>query len=148
MTFQITADCIGCTACVRYCPVQAISGVRGDRYVIDAANCIECGVCGRVCPNNAVVDSSGKIVPSLKRAQWLKPLFDTQNCVSCGMCLQACPVSCLTWEKPNGKTDLYGAFHAVPILSDPKKCIGCSFCAQSCPVFAIEMTISEVEKTK
>ncbi len=47
--------CIGCTACARKCPVNAISGNKKEAHSIDPAVCIKCGVCAKVCKFNAVV---------------------------------------------------------------------------------------------
>ncbi len=48
--------CIGCTACVAYCPVKAIS-MREDKAEIDPMVCVECGTCARVqvCPVDAII---------------------------------------------------------------------------------------------
>ena len=49
----LSADkCIGCTACVRHCPTEAIR-VRDGRAVINQGRCIDCGECIRVCPQKA-----------------------------------------------------------------------------------------------
>ena len=37
--------CIGCTACTRVCPVDAISGERKKPHSIDPDVCIACGAC-------------------------------------------------------------------------------------------------------
>ncbi|MFS8572071.1 MAG: 4Fe-4S binding protein, partial [Clostridia bacterium] len=43
MAHTITADCIGCTACVKVCPVDAITGVNKELHHINPALCIDCG---------------------------------------------------------------------------------------------------------
>ena len=48
------ALCKGCTACVRKCPVGAISGKLKEAHVIDADKCIKCGACKAVCRFNAI----------------------------------------------------------------------------------------------
>lgn len=47
--------CIGCTACIKKCPVDCISGERKEPHVIDEAVCIKCGACYDVCPVDAVI---------------------------------------------------------------------------------------------
>ena len=46
-------DCIGCTICVRKCPVGAIS-MKGSKAVIDSNKCINCGICASACPVKAI----------------------------------------------------------------------------------------------
>src|SRR5690554_1191376 len=46
--------CIGCTACTRVCPVDAISGERKKPHYIDPDVCIACGACAEKCPVAAI----------------------------------------------------------------------------------------------
>ena len=46
--------CKGCMACVKKCPVGAISGERKMPHRIDQAVCIKCGACREACRFNAV----------------------------------------------------------------------------------------------
>jgi NADH-quinone oxidoreductase subunit F/NADP-reducing hydrogenase subunit HndC len=46
--------CTGCTACVKVCPTEAVSGVRKEPHKIDQDKCIKCGVCSEVCKFGAV----------------------------------------------------------------------------------------------
>jgi NADH-quinone oxidoreductase subunit F len=46
--------CTGCRACVRACPVTAISGERKEVHVIDQSLCIKCGACLEKCRFDAV----------------------------------------------------------------------------------------------
>ena len=48
----IKAKCVGCGDCVRSCPVQAITMVRG-KAVIDAEKCIGCRLCVITCSYGA-----------------------------------------------------------------------------------------------
>ena len=47
--------CIGCTACVRKCPVDAISGEKRKPHYLDAEKCIKCGVCKETCRFDAIL---------------------------------------------------------------------------------------------
>lgn len=55
MMYVIDPDaCVGCTACARNCPVNAIAGDRKQPHVINPAVCIKCGACLDKCKFNAV----------------------------------------------------------------------------------------------
>ncbi|MDF9825458.1 NADP-reducing hydrogenase subunit HndC [Breznakia sp. PF5-3] len=55
LEYTIDAEkCIGCTACKRKCPVDAISGEVKQPHVIDQEKCIKCGVCMDTCKFNAI----------------------------------------------------------------------------------------------
>jgi Fe-S-cluster-containing hydrogenase component 2 len=43
--------CIGCQACVAFCPINAM---RKSKTRIEPFKCISCGACVRACPNDAL----------------------------------------------------------------------------------------------
>ena len=54
-TYEILPDaCTGCRACLRACPVAAITGERKQVHVIDQELCIKCGACLEKCRFDAV----------------------------------------------------------------------------------------------
>jgi len=55
LSIVIKDGCIGCTACTRVCPVDAIVGERKAVHVIDQDKCIKCGACIDKCPVKVIV---------------------------------------------------------------------------------------------
>ena len=45
ISYRITDNCTGCGACLRNCPVNAITGEKKELHVIDQQLCIRCGIC-------------------------------------------------------------------------------------------------------
>lgn len=56
--YEVTDNCIGCTKCLRACPVLAIKGKVREKHVIDVKKCIKCGLCYEACPAKAIIKTS------------------------------------------------------------------------------------------
>ena len=55
MQYIINPDnCVGCTACARVCPVNAITGERKEIHLINPVTCIKCGACMEKCKFDAI----------------------------------------------------------------------------------------------
>jgi len=56
LQYKIIAEkCIGCTACARVCPTNAILGEVKKPHIIDTDKCIKCGACVEKCRFGAIV---------------------------------------------------------------------------------------------
>ncbi len=54
ITYSINDACTGCTACVKVCAFDAISGKKKARHEIHDDKCTRCGACITVCPDEAI----------------------------------------------------------------------------------------------
>ncbi len=55
ITYEIIPEnCTGCHACLKVCPVEAISGEKKEPHIIDQSKCIKCGMCISTCRFDAI----------------------------------------------------------------------------------------------
>lgn len=47
-------ECIGCTLCIKACPVDAIIGAPKQYHTVVADHCTGCGLCVEPCPVNCI----------------------------------------------------------------------------------------------
>jgi len=52
--FEINDKCTGCLACIKPCPVEAITGEKKKLHVIDQELCTQCGACHAICNFDAI----------------------------------------------------------------------------------------------
>jgi electron transport complex protein RnfB len=133
VAYTIIETCMGCTACTKCCPTDAISGTRHQVHVIDPRLCIDCGVCGVVCPTESVLDETGNVCPNFPRRprkEWPRAIVIEENCIGrgCELCIERCPFDALSL----GAADrLAGDFFGVVVVNE-RKCTGCRLCEEAC----------------
>jgi electron transport complex protein RnfB len=71
----VAADCIGCTQCLRVCPVDAIVGVARQAHVVIQGECTACGLCLPACPAACIVTAPAPV----DRASWQWPRPDAMH---------------------------------------------------------------------
>lgn len=130
MPYTIIDTCIGCTACTKRCPTDAITGSRNVVHVIDPNLCIDCGACGVVCPPEAILDEIGDVCRTFPRKEWPKAIVVEDNCIGsgCELCIQICPFEALDLGEPERTV---GDFYGIAVLNE-KKCTGCRLCEDAC----------------
>ena len=132
MSFFIDDTCVGCTACVARCPVDAIQGDRKIIHDIDPGICIDCGACAWVCPEDSIHDQFGTTVEHVARKAWPIAAVDDVHCVGCAKCVDECPYDCLYLVN----IEYPGSFFTVVEVRE-KDCVGCRICEWACPYDAI-----------
>ena len=60
MCIRDRAKCVGCTACLKRCPTEAIR-IRERRARIIDERCIDCGECIRICEHHAKVATTNPL---------------------------------------------------------------------------------------
>ena len=64
------SECIGCTVCIRACPVDAIIGARRWMHAVLECECTGCGLCVGPCPVDCISMVSARTGPMTVEA-WL-----------------------------------------------------------------------------
>ena len=52
--YDIVDRCVGCGACIKVCPTDAVTGVKKEKHIIDRGKCIKCGQCYDACKFQAI----------------------------------------------------------------------------------------------
>ncbi|MBL4679464.1 MAG: electron transport complex subunit RsxB [Pseudomonadales bacterium] len=129
------AECIGCTFCIKACPVDAIIGAPQQMHSIITEDCTGCELCLEPCPVDCIdmlitQDNLAKTYPLHLLKPVPKPIKSTEvsPCIRCGECEIQCPKSLAPHElyfQRESKT-------AMEIL-DLDACIECRICDRACP---------------
>ncbi len=116
MSYKILETCIGCTACTKRCPTDAISGIRNGMHIIDPELCIDCGACGVVCPVECIADEFGDIGKGFPRREWPKAIVIEDNCIGsgCELCIHICPFDALELDLSGKQVgDFFGVARVI-----------------------------------
>ncbi|MBF0158588.1 MAG: electron transport complex subunit RsxB [Magnetococcales bacterium] len=71
VAFINEALCIGCTACVKACPVDAIVGANKQAHTVIADECTNCDACIKPCPVNCI--EMVPVAATVYEWKWQKP---------------------------------------------------------------------------
>ena len=112
--------CIGCGACLRYCPTNAIS-LRTKEF-IEAH--------GEACPSVGAIDSEDGHMFSY---------IDKDRCCGCGSCANLCIQGAISLKRDLGPVAIYSH---IDVNQDI--CVACELCEDNCPVEAIKVVDGEI----
>ncbi len=73
------AVCIGCTLCIRACPVDAIVGASKRMHTVLAGHCTGCGLCLPPCPVDCIVMTSAGRAWTPADAAAARSRFESRN---------------------------------------------------------------------
>ncbi|NOZ11274.1 MAG: electron transport complex subunit RsxB [Gammaproteobacteria bacterium] len=143
--------CIGCTLCIKACPVDAILGASKQMHTVIGEECTGCDLCIPPCPVDCIdrvpasqdarkvsLPPSNNTVLTIKTRNYITAHIETedqrthatQTCIRCGRCAKVCPSRLLPqqlyWHIRTGRFDKAQAH----TLFD---CIECGHCDEVCP---------------
>ena len=131
MSFNITQDCVGCSACKRKCPWNAIVGEKKQKHLIDPTLCQECATCWYTCPKCAVEDIHGCRREKGERPRIPKATIDRKSCLGCQNCRFNCEQGAIHYEK---------LFLSGFCVVEESLCLGCGSCLNYCVSDSISLT--------
>jgi electron transport complex protein RnfB len=71
------ATCIGCTLCIKACPVDAIVGANKQMHTVIASECTGCDLCLPPCPVDCI--TMVPVPPSIATWTWPRPSNDEHS---------------------------------------------------------------------
>ena len=90
------AWCIGCTLCIKACPVDAIIGTNKAMHTVLEQDCTGCEL---ACPVDAIIGTNKAMHTVLE-----------QDCTGCELCIPACPVDCISLDSVSGSRTGWAAW--------------------------------------
>ena len=118
-------DCIGCTLCIKACPVDAIIGAHEYMHSVVEQYCTGCELCVAPCPMDCIEMIEMKPDKSSDNA-----VEAETACIHCNRCSDICPVDLAAH-------DLYQLIQAcnidAAIDEGLSNCILCGSCDAVCP---------------
>ena len=137
MPHFITEDCVGCTMCLKACPVDGcITGESKKLHIIDPLVCIDCGVCATYCPVACIGNPEGAFPAKINVKERPVATVNLDFCTGCEFCVDICPFDCLEMVEP---PDASG-FFKVADNTKPADCVACKLCEEVCIKDAITIT--------
>jgi electron transport complex protein RnfB len=73
------AACIGCTLCIRACPVDAIIGAAKRMHTVLSNHCTGCGLCLPPCPVDCIVMTAAERAWTPADAAAARARFQSRN---------------------------------------------------------------------
>lgn len=142
MPHFITQDCVGCTMCLKACPVDGcITGDNKKLHVIAPELCIDCGVCATYCPVACIGNPDGDFPDKIGPKNRPIAIVDIDYCTGCEFCVDVCPFDCLEMLP----TDEGGGFFKVAENVRHSDCVACKLCEEVCIKDAITIRWPEGE---
>ena len=129
MAYKIIETCIGCTACVKRCPTNAITGVRDELHIIDPELASTAALAASFAHQKRSSMTSATCVARSHAARRRWQGGRGEKCIGsgCELCINVCPFDALSLQDSPHNKDFYGM-----ATVDPRKCTGCRLCEQSC----------------
>ncbi len=124
-------ECLGCTLCIKVCPVDAIIGAQGCLHGVLEDQCTGCELCLAACPVDCIDLLERSEDAQARRVPRTKALAEPLGCIRCGRCDDICPrnipVRALWWSIRQNAHE--------PASLDPgaQDCIACGLCDTHCP---------------
>lgn len=130
-------DCIGCTLCIKACPVDAIIGAPQQMHTVIERDCTGCELCLPPCP----VDCIDLVAVDEDPAPDFPPI--PTPCIHCGDCEPACPRALAPQQLL-----LYRDDNDAAQALDLDECVECRRCDRACPSDIPLTSIFQVMKAR